>query len=69
MSNCDKWNQIVTSGTKVFNFIQFSIEGFHHRRGLFVLLAVATGFYMLKSSKLGKLTSEILNDLQLIVRS
>ena len=38
-------------------------------RGLFLLLAVATGFLYAESSKLGKLTSEILNDLQLIVRS
>ena len=34
---------------------------FHHGHGLFLLLAVATGFYMLESSKLGKLSSEILN--------
>ena len=43
---------------------------FHRGRGLFLLLAVATGFYMhAEGSKLGKLTSEILNDLQLIVIS
>ena len=43
-----------------------SIERFHRGRGLFLLLSVATGFYMLK---VPKLTSEILNDLQLMVRS
>ena len=46
------------------------IERFHRGRGLFLLLAVATGFYnYVESFKLGKLTSEILNDLQLIVRN
>ena len=40
-----------------------NIECFHRGRGFLLLLLVV------ESSKLGKLTSEIINDLQLIVRS
>ena len=50
------------------NFLEFF--RFHRGHGLF-LLATCCGNRVLyaESSKLGKLTSEILNDLQLIVRS
>ena len=43
------------------------LQRFHHGRGLFLLLAVATAFSMLKVPNWERLY--ILNDLQLIVRS
>ena len=57
---------ILSGSTSFFGMHAWLKERFHHGRGLFLLLAVATDA---ESSKLGKLTSEILNDLQLIVRT
>ena len=63
MKNCHPqslscWRQeLEISGESVNNAC---IERFHRGHGLFLLLAVATGVLYVKSSKLGKPTSEIL---------